>query len=144
MMDNTMLLISRSKYLFELYINSHLVKNGYEGIVPSHGEIILMLKQHKTLKMGELASLIQKDPSTVTTLVKKLEKKGFVLLAKGTDDRRATVAELTPQGETLYNTIITLSQNLYTQIYEGISKDDRIIFRNVLKQININLQEDID
>lgn len=138
-MDNTMLLISRAKYLFQDYIVRKLKDKGYQGISPSHGEIILQLKRNKQVKMGELAKLISRDPSTVTTLVKKLQLLRFVEIEKDENDRRSTIIYLTEDGENLYSDIMVISEQMYKDIYYNISNDEREDFRLSLEKLIENL-----
>ena len=74
--DNTINLISRIREVSNIFIVSELEKMGMKGIAPSHGGIIAILIEHRELTMTEIAEKINKDRSTVTTLVKKLNKIG--------------------------------------------------------------------
>ncbi len=54
------------------FLIKELKKHNIKGIVPSHGDILGALCLADQLKMKELAGQINKDKSTVTTLVNKL------------------------------------------------------------------------
>ncbi|MFT5873467.1 MAG: DNA-binding MarR family transcriptional regulator [Clostridium sp.] len=76
-MDNTIHLIAKVNALASDMILSELKKNGIIGIVTSHGDIIVSLLRNESLRMSELSEKIGKDASTVTSLIKKLNKLGY-------------------------------------------------------------------
>ena len=78
MIDNTFTLISRIDGEIRRFITEELAKEGITDIVPSHGAIIIELMKHGQLPMNELARHIDRTPQTVTSLVKKLVKSGYV------------------------------------------------------------------
>ena len=51
--------------------------------------------------MSEIAKEIKKEKSTVTTLVGKLEKFGYISLKKSDEDSRSTIVSLTEKGNQL-------------------------------------------
>lgn len=63
------------------------------GLAPSHAEIILFLQSGGRKTMQEIARHIQRDKSTLTVLINKLERKGFVKRVPGLADRRKTYIE---------------------------------------------------
>lgn len=138
-LDNAASQISKCKELINQYIITALEEHGVVGIVTSHGEIILSLMRRDCLTMSELAALIRKDPSTVTTLVKKLHTFGYVTLTKCDNDKRSVRASLTDKGKALESAFMQISDDLRMQMYKGIDEDDKQVFKQVLQEIMQNL-----
>jgi MarR family transcriptional regulator, organic hydroperoxide resistance regulator len=138
-LDNAASKISKCKELINQYIITALEEHGVVGIVTSHGEIILSLMRRDCLTMSELAALIRKDPSTVTTLVKKLHTFGYVTLTKCDNDKRSVRVSLTDKGKALESAFMQISNDLRMQMYKGVNADDKQVFKQVLHEIMQNL-----
>ena len=52
-----------------------------------------------SLSLGELSKKMYLHPSTISGVVDRLEKKGFVIRDRGREDRRVVTVRLTPQGK---------------------------------------------
>jgi DNA-binding MarR family transcriptional regulator len=139
-LDNTASRISKTKELVNQYIVTSLQKHGVVGIVTSHGEIILALLRRECLTMSKMAAVIHKDPSTVTTLIKKLQNFGYVELTKNEADKRSVSACLTDKGRALEPAFMQISQELRIQMYKDISESQKNVFKQVLGQIIENLK----
>lgn len=127
-----------NKYLIAL-----LNKEGLCHLVPSHGDILVMLFSQKRLSMQALADGIHRDPSTVTALVKKLADAGYVSTHKSTVDRRKTEVSLTTEGERLQDSFDEISKQLVEAQMDGISKKDFLYACGVLKDIQENFKRSL-
>ncbi len=139
--DNTINLISRIRELAGSVIVSELEKAGIRGIVPSHGDIIVTLIKHRELTMTEIAEGINRDRSTVTTLIKKLNKLGFTDTKKNEMDQRSSLVFLTPKGRELEKGFEEISEKLYLIQYEGVTEEEREVFRRVLVKMHDNFNK---
>jgi len=137
-MDNTSNLISKLSLLMQQFIISELEKQGIKGIVPSHGSIIVFLLSGGNPTMNELAKAINKDPSTVTTLVKKLTNLGYTEISKDENDKRASRVSLTSKGKEFERIIMNVSNDMFEKQYQNISENERYIFRLVLEKMITN------
>lgn len=133
--DNTLYLIGKVRVLINQFIISELKKKGINGIVPSHGNIILSLLKNKSLTMSELADKIGKDPSTITTLVKKLNDFGYTQMIKDEEDKRVNRVSLTSKGKELEEAFIIISEEIHNKQYNNISDYEKEIFRQVLNKM---------
>lgn len=140
--DNTLHLIGKIKVLMNQFIISELEKQGIIGIVPSHGDILISLLQNESLTMSELAAKIEKDPSTITTLVKKLNNLGYTQVLKDTIDKRANRVSLTAKGRAIETIFINISEKIYYKQYLNINEKEKDIFRNVLQKMIKNFKEE--
>lgn len=93
-------------------IASELLAAGYDGIAPSHGDIFHVLFHCGPLTMSEIARRIHRTKPTVTTLVDKLERLGYVQKRASEHDRRSTYVSLTDEGLKLEPVIDAISEKL--------------------------------
>lgn len=101
--------LSRALAAANRYLMMLVERSGLTGLVPSHGSILVRLEAEKDwLSMTSLAHAIGKDPSTVTSLVKKLRESGYVRTRKSQRDGRIVevalsegAKELAPQFENI-------------------------------------------
>jgi DNA-binding MarR family transcriptional regulator len=112
---------------------------GISGIVPSHGDIIVALLQERKLTMKEIAARIDKDKSTVTALVDKLIKMGYVEKNRNLEDHREVFVSLTERGLALKPQFDTVSSHLLSVVYNGISEEEKEILINILTKMKNNL-----
>lgn len=138
--DNSIKLISMIRGEVNDFILRELKKLGLDNIAPSHGDIFYTLFKHKELTKKEIANKINKDPSTITTLVKKLKKYGFLDERKNPEDRRYTIIFLTDKGKDLRIKFEEISKKLYQIEYEGFTKDERKKFLKFLNRIYSNFK----
>jgi DNA-binding MarR family transcriptional regulator len=138
--DNTIYLISRIKEAASVFIVSELEKLGMKGIVPSHGDIIATLIKHEELTMTEIAKNINRDRSTVTTLIKKLNKIGVTTTKKNEEDQRSSLVYLTTKGKELEEGFRIISERLYDIQFEEVNKEEEENFRCVLEKMNNNFK----
>lgn len=114
-----------------------LKQHGIEGLAPSHGDILVTLYRHETITM-ELAERIQRDKSTVTVLVEKLVKAGYVQKSKDYTDRRITNICLTEKGKALNPIFQEVSKKLIDTAYQGFSEFEREILIRLLERVHQN------
>ncbi len=119
-MKQTLSLISKIHEKGNKFILQELNSNGITELAPSHGDILAMLYQHSKLTMKEIAEKIHRSKPTVTILVNKLEKFGFVKREKSSEDSRITYIMLTSKSKD------------FKPIFEKISKDlNKMLFKNL-------------
>ncbi|MNZ97222.1 Multidrug resistance operon repressor [compost metagenome] len=132
---NAAAMISKIKEAVNTLIVSELERNGIEGIVPSHGDILVFLYQKDGLSVKELAEKIHRTQPTVTVLVNKLENQGYVKRLKREEDSRITSIMLTEKGIQLKPIFQDISDKINDTIYGGLSETEKRQLEFLLEHI---------
>ena len=120
------------------FLKKRLAQNGFDDFASSHGNILFQLSVNKSITMKELAAKINRDKSTTTVLVRKLEQDGLVTTTPSPDDRRNKILTLTEKGAE-YNSIMKkLSKELLAKFYKGFTEDEIEEFSGFLERIEKN------
>lgn len=134
--------ISKTKKKMIKFIEKKLCENSLNDLIPSHGNILTALYENDgSLTMKEIADLIGKDKSTVTPLVNKLLKLGYVKKEKSKEDKRVTFIELTDKGREIESRYKAISNEVVTTAYKGFSEEEKEIFLRLLKKLSNNFNE---
>jgi DNA-binding MarR family transcriptional regulator len=112
--------------------------NGLEGIVTSHGDIIYALFNHERMTMAEIAAKIGRDKSTVTALVDKLVKLGYVGKERDSRDTRVVYVALSDKGRELRPVFEAISAKVLGTFYSGVSEEEKTELARVLDKIYHN------
>lgn len=131
-------LISKIREKVNRYIVLEMSKHGVEGIVTSHGDIVYALFYTKRLTMAEIAEKIGRDKSTVTALVDKLVRLGYVKKERDTEDTRVVYVTLTNKGNDLQPVFETVSNDVLRVFYKNVSEDEKEELLRILSKINNN------
>ena len=92
---------------FPLYVCAKEVVRRYRPLLEPLGltytQYIAMMAfwEHKTLTVGRLGELLHLDSGTLTPVLKKMEKAGWIRRERSRTDERQTLVTLTPDGEAL-------------------------------------------
>ncbi|GAA1317349.1 MarR family transcriptional regulator [Nonlabens tegetincola] len=106
MEDVDPLLLER-QVCFALSVASRSVIGAYKPVLDplgiTHPQYLVMLAlwEHRQLSLNELAQLLSQEPSTLSPLVKRLEREGLVTRVRSTSDERRLEITLTEAGEAL-------------------------------------------
>ncbi|MZQ81434.1 MarR family transcriptional regulator [Paenibacillus sp. 5J-6] len=131
-------LISKIREKTNRYIISEMAKYGVDDIAISHGDIIFALFHSPRLTMADIAKRIDKDKSTVTALVDKLVRLGYVTKERDSVDSRVVYVALTPRGEELKPVFETISQQMLEVFYFDISDQEKEELLRILMKIHHN------
>ena len=122
-------------------IIEELKNHNLEGLVPSHGDILILLYQNEYgVTMNKITSSINKDKSTVTALVNKLVKMELIEKFKNENDSRSTMVRLTKKGLDTKSSVDKISEKLLGISYEGFSENEKEIVCSLLAKIKNNLR----
>lgn len=131
-------LISKIREKSNKLIETEMSQNGIEGIVTSHGDIIYALFKNERMTMAEIANKIGRDKSTVTALIDKLVKLGYVIKERDTQDTRVVYVTLTKKGYELEPIFEAVSAKLLEVFYLGISEEEKEELTKILNKIYSN------
>lgn len=140
--DNTIAMIGRIREKANEFIVKELVKRGHEGLAPTHGNILATLLFQGEMTKTDIAERIKRERSTVTTLISKLEKLGYIESRTNEEDGRSKIVSLTTKGESVRNDMIEISESLFEQQYIGMNDDEVRQFRHGLKKVYDNFMGD--
>lgn len=132
---NALSLISKIRTQAYKMIVSELEKHGVEGIVPSHGDVLIFLYEQDGLSIKELAGKVHLTQPTVTVLINKLEKLGYVYRIKSGEDSRVTLVKLTEKGTALQPAFREISDKLNDAIYGGLNSAQKEDLEFLLEHI---------
>lgn len=111
---------------------------GFQDFASSHGNILFQLTLQEKMTMGQLAEKINRDKSTTTVLVRKLEKEGLLEITPDPMDKRSKSVQLTQKGQEYNETTAEISRELLATFFKGFSEEDKEDFFNYLKRIEGN------
>jgi len=134
--------ISSLRYYTQIYIEKRLKEAGIEEISSSHGSVIYALLNHEQMRMKDLAKVIQRDKSTLTVLMKKLLRFGYVEMMNSSEDKRVKYVRLTEKGKGIRDVFLKVSEDLNHQLWKNISSKQGDVFISVLHQMINNIREE--
>jgi DNA-binding MarR family transcriptional regulator len=92
------------------------------GLTP--GQAHALIRIEGPTRMGDLAEQQTCDPSTVTAMVQRLERDGYVHRVIDPNDARARLVQLTPHGERTRSRLVALVADS-TSVIEELPSDRR-------------------
>lgn len=122
------------------------IKNNLEkelseyDISAAQSVLIRRLCEKDCLTQQELARDTYLKPSSLTLMVDKMEKKGFVERKAKKDDRRAFLVCLTKKGKELEKIINIASSKVEEEAFKGVSMENKKLLINTLKTIYVNVK----
>ena len=87
-----------------------------------------------------MAKRINRDKSTTTVLVRKLEREGLISGEVDTKDKRNRLMFLTEKGAQYKDVLSKISSELLETFYKGFSEEEKQKFFSLLNRINENFQ----
>lgn len=116
--------ISRVQHRGAIYIEELLREKGIDNLVYSHIRIIIILSVYKKLSMKEISNLISKDKSTVTSLVNKLERMGYVKKTASTEDKRVIYLTLEEKADEIIETVFQVTKVFHKRVEKILTKEE--------------------
>ena len=134
-MRNLLALVSKIHEKGNRFIIEQLKKNGADGLVPSHGDILVCLYEQDKMTMKDIADKIHRTRPTVTVLVDKLEKLGYIKREISQEDSRYTYIVLTKKGQDFKLIFEKISEDLNNLLYKNLTEQESNILYNLLQKI---------
>ena len=136
--DTSIAKVSQIHSLTADFLKKRLAENGFDDFASSHGYILYQLSVNPEITMKELAAKINRDKSTTTVLVRKLEQAGLVKVQTGTTDKRSKLLSLTQKGNEYNKMTMQLSKELLATFYKGFTQEEKEVFSKFLEKIKGN------
>ena len=94
------------------------------------------------MTLGEVSQKINRDKSTTTVLVRKLESAGLVEIQRDKNDTRKKIISLTEKGRNYNSLTARLSEELLATSYKGFSQAEKEELLRLLEKMHENLKAD--
>lgn len=128
--------------LYQTNLEKEFEKLGIKDLVSSHALILACLYKNKgKAKMGALSTSIKRTKSTVTELVSKLVRLGYVKKTSLKEDKRVVKVELTQQGWELKEKFYAITGKLLNNLYLDITLKEKQEVGFALTKIKKNLEQ---
>jgi len=132
-------LITKIHHLAGRIFMKLLKKNNIEEINPSQGRIIFTLWQNDGIPIHEISEKTQLEKSTLTSMLDRLEKDGFIERVHSKEDRRKIIIKRTEKDKALEKNYINVSDEMNKIYYKGFTEKEIGEFENYLQKILNNL-----
>lgn len=133
-------LFSRISLVMTSVFKKSFLAAGLGRVKPSYLGVLwcLWMKEGiKTIELGRCAGL---EPSTMTGLIDRMERDGFVVRTADPEDRRAQVIHLTESGRNIKERIVKLVDETLALLFIGIPQEKLDGMNDVMRAILSNAQ----
>jgi DNA-binding MarR family transcriptional regulator len=101
-------------------------------VTPIQVMLLFFLQQNDGLSLTQISQGLMLENPTVTGLIDRLEKSGYVKRSDHPNDRRVYLVHLTEKGKKVAKKALPIVKKLNDQIKEGYSKGEIKDFKKVL------------
>lgn len=116
-----------------------------EGLTPSQLKVLQMLTEYPEISVGWISQQTHLKNATITSLIDKLEARGFVSRRRCDEDRRRVWIRLLPAGKAALDTSPDLLQEIFEKRFEELPDWQKAMLVSSLELVTKLLDaEDID
>ncbi|MCR5589933.1 MAG: MarR family transcriptional regulator [Lachnospiraceae bacterium] len=100
-------LMLKNQLCFPLYACGRKIVGSYTpylkplGLTYTQYIVMMVLWENERANVGQLGEILHLDAGTLTPLLKRLEKAGYVTRERSKEDERITIISITPAGDAL-------------------------------------------
>ncbi len=116
-------------------------KSGIDEINPAQGRILFVLWNKDEIPISELSKKTMLSKSTLTSMLDRLEKAGYVIRKYSQEDRRKILIKRTEKDKNLEKTYTQMSDEMINLFYRGFTPEEIDNFEGYLKRVLHNLVE---
>lgn len=97
----------KNQICFPLYACARKIVSSYTpylkplGLTYTQYIVFMVLWEKEQVNVGQLGEILSLDAGTLTPLLKRLEKEGYVTRNRSEEDERITIVKITPKGNEL-------------------------------------------
>jgi DNA-binding MarR family transcriptional regulator len=139
-------LISRISRLSRRILARKMKEYGIDRINPAQGRIMFVLWRNESVPIGELAKKTSLKKSTMTSMLDRLERSGYVTRVRSGKDRRQILIQRTEKDRTLEKAYVQVSQEMEKLVMKGFSEKEVNELEGYLRRIldNVTAIEEMD
>ena len=117
-----------------------LREHNIDEINPAQGRIMFVLWQNDSIPIAQLARQTSLGKSTLTSMLDRLEKSGYLQRVPSPDDRRETLIQRTDKDKAMRHSYMRVSWEMNRLFYSGFSDPEIDKFEQYLKRVFKNLE----
>jgi len=112
------------------------------GLFRGQPPLLFALWEKEGLTHSELAEHLHVQPATITKMIKRMERAGFVERSQDAEDQRVSRVYLTDAGRNIRDAVEGVLRELEEQTFAGFSSEDRALLDQFLLRIRHNLMHE--
>ena len=109
------------------------------GLYRGQPPVLLALWEQEGFTQTELAKRVQNTPSTVTKMLQRMEKTGFIQRKPDAEDQRVSRVYLTEAGRAIQSDVEAVWKTMEAETFANFTLEERVLLRRFLLQIRENL-----
>ena len=141
--DRLIYLIFTAQQKLRTYMKNVMMKENVR-VTTAQAGILFLLKQKSGQSMSEMSQLLSIDNSTLTGLVDRLERAGFVRRNSNPGDRRTLNLDITEAGIRELERAKAVIRRINEEIKEGFSEQEMESFKKVLQHFTLKFSKNTE
>lgn len=109
------------------------------GLYRGQPPVLLALWAREGLTQTELAERLKIAPATVTKMLQRMEKTGFIRREPDAEDQRVSRVYLTKSGHAIQSDVEAIWKTMEAESFANFTSEERVLLRRFLLQIRENL-----
>jgi DNA-binding MarR family transcriptional regulator len=111
------------------------------GLYRGQPPVLQALWEQEGLMHTELARRLRVQPATITKMLKRMEKAGFIERRPDLEDQRVSRVYLTHAGRSVRTGVQHVWRQLEDEAFAGFTSEERALLRRFFLQIRANLTD---
>jgi DNA-binding MarR family transcriptional regulator len=112
------------------------------GLFRGQPPLLFALWEKEGLTHSELAEHLHVQPATITKMIKRMERAGFVERSQDAEDQRVSRVYLTDAGRSIRDAVEGVLRQLEEQTFAGFSSEECALLNRFLLRIRNNLMHE--
>lgn len=133
-LDNTCILLAKAEQAHLNHTKAQFSQAGGD-VTPVQWLVLSTLFTKDSISITDLAKRCYLDNSTITGVIDRLEKAGYVARERVESDRRAYNIVLLPKAYEIREKYSDITQDIYSNMISGCTNEEIAVFRKVLLNI---------
>lgn len=111
------------------------------GLYPGQHPMLFMLGLKGGRSQKELAEKLNIKPATITVMITRMEKAGFVERKQDTEDQRISRIYLTEKGREVFSLVKEKFEEINEECFKNFTEEEKVLLRRLFLQMLENLNE---
>lgn len=115
-----------------------------EGLNPGEPKILEYLSSHEGCKQKDIAENCCLNPASVTGILGRMEKNGFITRKQIGDNRRALFTFLTPLGKEKATQVLRIFEEIDECTFDKFSEEDKVHLLSLFDRMQSNMKNKVN